>query len=179
MRGKSMKAVYEWVQDLVIYMIFVTMAMNLLPNKKYEKYLRLFAGALFILIMTGPLTRVTGLDAALAGTFEKLSFENDVKTLKEELEDADGQRISRFYEQYREMMENDIRKTVEETSLECEDVSVELEENGTDAGTICHVMIHVKGNRETAGSDIAEIRRKIGAYYGLEERELEISLERK
>lgn len=179
MRGKSMKAVYEWVQDLVIYMIFVTMAMNLLPDKKYEKYLRLFAGALFILIMTGPLTRVTGLDAALAGTFEKLSFENDVKTLKEELEDADGQRISRFYEQYRKMMENDIRKTVEETSLECADVSVELKENGTDAGTIRHVMIHVKGNRETAGSDIAEIRRKIGAYYGLEERELEISLERK
>ena len=37
-----MKAVENWVRDIVFYMIFVTMVMNLLPDPKYEKYLRLF-----------------------------------------------------------------------------------------------------------------------------------------
>ena len=174
-----MKSVYEWVQDIVFYMIFVTMAMNLLPDKKYEKYLRLFAGALFILLMAGPVTRITGLDAALAGTFEKISFGNDVRTLKEELGDADGKRIGRFYEQYRRALEADIAEMVEETPLECVSVSVQVAEDGDDAGAIRHVKLAVRGDRKTAGSDISEIRRKIGAYYGVEERDLEVDLERK
>ena len=45
-----MKAVENWVRDIVFYMIFVTMVMNLLPDPKYEKYLRLFAGAVMILL---------------------------------------------------------------------------------------------------------------------------------
>lgn len=44
-----MKAIENWVKDIVFYMIFVTMVMNLLPDPKYEKYLRLFAGAVMIL----------------------------------------------------------------------------------------------------------------------------------
>ena len=42
-----MKAIENWVKDIVFYMIFVTMVMNLLPDPKYEKYLRLFAGAAY------------------------------------------------------------------------------------------------------------------------------------
>ena len=31
-----MKAIENWVKDIVFYMIFVTMVMNLLPDPKYE-----------------------------------------------------------------------------------------------------------------------------------------------
>ena len=87
-----MKAVENWVRDIVFYMIFVTMVMNLLPDPKYEKYLRLFAGAVMILLAFGPVLRITGMETAMAGIFEKITFENDVRTLKEELGAAD-QRI--------------------------------------------------------------------------------------
>ena len=80
-----MKAVENWVRDIVFYMIFVTMVMNLLPDPKYEKYLRLFAGAVMILLAFGPVLRITGMETAMAGIFEKITFENDVRTLKEEL----------------------------------------------------------------------------------------------
>ena len=52
-----MTAIENWVKDIVFYMIFVTMVMNLLPDPKYEKYLRLFAGAVMILLAFGPLAR--------------------------------------------------------------------------------------------------------------------------
>ena len=51
-----MKAIENWVKDIVFYMIFVTMVMNLLPDPKYEKYLRLFAGAVMILLAFGPVS---------------------------------------------------------------------------------------------------------------------------
>ena len=53
-----MKAVENWVRDIVFYMIFVTMVMNLLPDPKYEKYLRLFAGAVMILLAFGALSLI-------------------------------------------------------------------------------------------------------------------------
>ena len=62
-----MKAVENWVRDIVFYMIFVTMVMNLLPDPKYEKYLRLFAGAVMILLAFGPVLRITGMETAMAG----------------------------------------------------------------------------------------------------------------
>ena len=55
-----MKAIENWVKDIVFYMIFVTMVMNLLPDPKYEKYLRLFAGAVMILLAFGPLGEKVG-----------------------------------------------------------------------------------------------------------------------
>ena len=96
-----MKAVENWVRDIVFYMIFVTMVMNLLPDPKYEKYLRLFAGAVMILLAFGPVLRITGMETAMAGIFEKITFENDVRTLKEELGAADERRIREFYGRYR------------------------------------------------------------------------------
>ena len=161
-----MKAVENWVRDIVFYMIFVTMVMNLLPDPKYEKYLRLFAGAVMILLAFGPVLRITGMETAMAGIFEKITFENDVRTLKEELGAADERRIREFYGRYRAAAEADIRSMAEHDGLECESVSVDVAE----AGNI---------SQDQAGAGIASVRRKIGAYYGVEEQDIEVDVKRK
>lgn len=170
-----MKAVENWVRDIVFYMIFVTMVMNLLPDPKYEKYLRLFAGAVMILLAFGPVLRITGMETAMAGIFEKITFENDVRTLKEELGAADERRIREFYGRYRAAAETDIRSMAEQDGLECEIVSVDVAE----AGNISHVKLVIRGRQDQAGAGIASVRRKIGAYYGVEEQDIEVDVKRK
>ena len=163
-----MTAIENWVKDIVFYMIFVTMVMNLLPDPKYEKYLRLFAGAVMILLAFGPLARITGM-------FEKIIFEDDVRTLKEELGAVDERRIAGFYERYRAAVESDIRTMAESDGLECVSVSARV----ADAGNLSHVKLVVRGEQNQAGAEIASVRRKIGAYYGVEERDIEVDVERK
>ena len=51
-----MEGIYRWVSNIVYHLIFVTIITNLLPAGKYEKYLRLFAGRILILLVLQPLT---------------------------------------------------------------------------------------------------------------------------
>ena len=150
-----MKAVENWVRDIVFYMIFVTMVMNLLAF--------------------GPVLRITGMETAMAGIFEKITFENDVRTLKEELGAADERRIREFYGRYRAAAEADIRSMAEHDGLECESVSVDVAE----AGNISYVKLVVRGRQDQTGVGIASVRRKIGAYYGMEEQDIEVDVKRK
>ena len=54
--GKNMMAaVYEWIRGLTAFFLFLSVMENLLPGKKYGKYIRLFAGMVLILVALQPL----------------------------------------------------------------------------------------------------------------------------
>lgn len=83
-----------------------------------------------ILLAFGPLARITGMETAIAGMFEKIIFEDDVRTLKEELGAVDERRIAGFYERYRAAVESDIRTMAESDGLECVSVSARVADAG-------------------------------------------------
>ena len=72
-----MEGIYRWVSNIVYYLIFVTIITNLLPAGKYEKYLRLFAGCILILLVLQPLTGGLRLDEKINAIFRSVSFENE------------------------------------------------------------------------------------------------------
>ena len=81
-----MEGIYRWVSNIVYYLIFVTIITNLLPAGKYEKYLRLFAGCILILLVLQPLTGGLRLDEKINAIFRSVSFENEAGELKGRLE---------------------------------------------------------------------------------------------
>lgn len=208
MRGEKMGRVYEWIRSMVFYLILMTMILNLLPDKKYEKYLRLFTGTVFLLLVCSPYTDLTGLEAQVAGAFERLTFQNDAKLLKREIEDTDGKRMERLVEEYADAVKMDLQTMAEGISLECLDVEIFLDtdpEGGT-FGKIQGVEMSVGiageeeeavmvsgGNgenreagaenerrlRREANREISDLKKRIGEYYGLEEGNIAINLESK
>ncbi|MBQ7796091.1 MAG: stage III sporulation protein AF [Lachnospiraceae bacterium] len=183
MRGETMSGIYEWVRSLVFYLILMTMVINLLPDKKYEKYLRLFTGMIFLMLVFAPFADLTGIEAEMAERFEKLTFQNDAKLLKREIEDADGRRMAQLIASYEEAVETDMRMMAEGMDVRCLEVEVVLDESleGGTFGDVLAVNIRMSDDmaavEAASGRASAELKKKIGEYYGLKESDITIHLE--
>ena len=51
---------YLWIRNLAVFYIFFTAVLNLVPDQKYEKYVRFFMGLLLIFMMSTPIFSILG-----------------------------------------------------------------------------------------------------------------------
>lgn len=52
----------SWVKQMVCLVIFLTMALQILPDQKYVKYIRFFAGLILIAVLMKPLISFMGMN---------------------------------------------------------------------------------------------------------------------
>lgn len=73
----------EWLKNLVGYMLIVSVAMQMLPNKKYEQYIRLFTGFLLIVLVLQPILKIGSADAFLENKIAE--FVQEQEALEEQI----------------------------------------------------------------------------------------------
>ena len=89
---------YQWVRNMAVFYILFTAILNLVPDKKYEKYVRFFMGLLLIFMMSTPIFSLFGKGQELTGNFQVyLSRENKAKEEKE-LENLQKAYLEKGYE---------------------------------------------------------------------------------
>ena len=75
---------YLWIRNLAVFYIFFTAVLNLIPDQKYEKYVRFFMGLLLIFMMSTPIFSILGKGSELTESFlDNFSEENREKELRE------------------------------------------------------------------------------------------------
>lgn len=95
-----MEVITHWAGNIVSYLVFLTVLTGLLPAHKYEKYIRLFAGCILLLIVLKPLTDGLRLEERLNYLFTSLSFENEAGELKSEMDEIEVRRRNMVLSQY-------------------------------------------------------------------------------
>lgn len=68
----------QWMQSLVGYMLIVSVVMQLLPSKKYEKYVRLFTGFLLLILVFRPLLKINSASSFLEHKISELIEEQEI-----------------------------------------------------------------------------------------------------
>lgn len=121
-----MSAVYEWVRNITYYMIFITVAGNLLADSKYEKYLRFFAGMVLILLVLKPLTGGLRLDERIAYLFESITFQKEADDFKEKLWGMEDQRFAQVMGAYEDAVAMDLRGMAGDFGFTAKDVRVTI-----------------------------------------------------
>ena len=141
-----MKELYQWIQNLTGFFLFLSVAERLLPGKQYGKYLRLFSGMVLVFIVLHPFTEGLHLEDTIAGYYESFLFQEQVEDLKQNMIGMEKQRLSSVIRRYEEAVEEDVIQSAEEMGIQAAQCSVTIEarEDNPAFGTICSIRLIVK-----------------------------------
>lgn len=124
------EALYGWMKNLAVFYILFTAFLHLIPDKKYEKYVRLFMGLMLICMMSTPLVSLLGKGTEI---------------------------MESFHGNYRAESENLVQKELEELQIICMKQGYEWEirrkimEAAENAGiNLRDAAVHIEGERVSA-----------------------------
>ena len=61
----------EWIKSFVGCLLMISVAMQMLPNSKYEQYVKLFTGLLMLVLLIQPVLKIGDMDSYLEGKIEE------------------------------------------------------------------------------------------------------------
>ena len=140
-------------REFAVFYIFFTAVLNLVPDKKYEKYVRFFMGLLLIFMVSTPISIFLGKGSELTESFlDNFSEENREKELRE------FQNIQKVYLEkgYELELEQKIRETLEKRGIEVYKVKVNIEGEDAQAEILLKKKISQEEKRGIADELVEE-----------------------
>ena len=80
-----MKELYQWLQDLAVYLILVSAILQALPKESYQKYIRFFSGLVLIILLMTPLLRLTDMEDSFRSRVQEQNMEQESASFLEEI----------------------------------------------------------------------------------------------
>ena len=124
-----MSVFYEWVRNIVICLLVISLIYQLLPDSDYKKYMRVCAGLILIVVVMTPVLKLFGADLQLSYffDFEALKVQLETSSYKDVLLEAEQERIDMVTENYKVQLENEAKAMFENQQVYLEDVSIEID----------------------------------------------------
>ena len=152
--------IYQWVKTLAVFYIVFSAVLHLVPDTKYERYIRSFLGLLLIYILITPVFSLLGNGEKMIEDF-RLNYQEELISL----ETANTENLQELY-----LQENYSRELEKEISEKCTEDGIKTED----------VVVHINGEQITAVISTAEnitqeqerrIRDGLARNFGIEEKD--------
>ena len=143
---------YLWIRNLAVFYIFFTAVLNLIPDQKYEKYVRFFMGLLLIFMMSTPIFSILGKGSELTESFwiiflKKTERKNSGNSEYSESLSGKGYELE---------LEQKIRETLEKRGIEVYKVKVNIEGEETQANLVLKTEISQEERKELKDALVEE-----------------------
>ena len=90
---------YQWMKSLAFFHVLTTALLHILPDKRYEQYIRLFMGLLLVLLICTPIFAVVGKSEKLLSGFSNNYGREEQVRMKTEAEGIRETFLKGAYEQ--------------------------------------------------------------------------------
>lgn len=84
--------IYQWVKSLAVFYILFSAVLHLIPDPKYERYIKLFMGLLLIYILCAPVFTLMGKGEELMKNFS-IHYQEEL----EEMDTAEAENLRKLY----------------------------------------------------------------------------------
>ena len=152
-----MSGLLNWVGNILFFLVFITVAENLLPGKNYNRYIRLSAGMVLILLVLKPITGGFHLEEQINRYFESFAFQQDAKDLSREILGIEEERLGQVIDGYEQMVEQDINGMAEEMGLVpvWTRATIERDRESGNYGSVVHIELEVEREKDDVNGDYA------------------------
>ena len=157
---------YQWTKNLAVFYILFTAVLHLVPDKKYERYIRSFMGLLLIYMLCTPVAAVLGKSAELLQSFS--SNYRQEKNLLEQKESEDLQAFY-LYQGYENELEEKIMESLDGTGIKIADAAVNIE------GEKVSAVVYVR--EEPTEEEERRIYNELREKFGIEKKDCRILAE--
>lgn len=117
----------EWIQNIVVFLLFMTLIGQVVPSEKYQKYVRLTMGMILIFVMLMPLTEFFGMDVRMYQNFIQENLHISAMDAKISGQMFDSEKY--YNESYRTMVCETIEAYFEENSMNVAYCNVDINED--------------------------------------------------
>lgn len=153
-----MKEIYEWVRNIVIYLILNTIIMNLLGNSNYKKYVSIVSGMILLLIVISPFMKLLNMGEILDYYLNANIYRTDLSDYTSQLKLMEEKQRKAVYADLKDRIKNHVSGLLSEEGLYLYnfDLAVNLDENSSNFGEIEYMDI-TAGYSEEEGIPVQKI----------------------
>ncbi len=145
-----------WVKNLAVYLIFSELLFQLLPHKRYRKYLRFFAGLILVLLVASPLLQAGGLEQRMLEVLDSLTSTTPSGEMEEIWEQAEAARSEGLSQEYQAVLQAQVETAAAAYGYQVASCSAEivLEEGAADFGEIRRLSaVLTRGQGASSGQE--------------------------
>ena len=175
-----------WVKNLAVYLIFSELLFQILPHKRYRKYLRFFSGLILVLLILSPLLSAGGLEQRLLDAMDSFS----------QIQSSDEMEDVGLSGEYEAILESRVEEMVEQEGYRLASFSAELclDPEAENFGEIYSLtaVLRQEGQEEEGGirvepvvigkekkevePELAGLTEELGGILGIEPEKITLSL---
>lgn len=154
-----MDKIYDLVRSIVIYLILVTIIMNLVGKSSYRKYISIFTGMVLIIIVARPLLNLFNLADTFNYYFDSNLFKIEAKDMSDELISADEAGKQAIISEYQKAVKNQVKICLERNKLYASSIEIEtnMQEESMSFGNVEAIVIVAAFTREESEEEEAKI----------------------
>ena len=97
-----MEFLYAFIKNVCVFTLVITLILNIFPDSRYKKYIKLFAGVLLIALVFNPIVQWKNskmdINRIISG-YTRGSYDIDLQSEVEEIENKMYERISDEYKE--------------------------------------------------------------------------------
>lgn len=149
-----MNGFYQWVRNIVFYLLLMSLLYQILPTGAYKKYLKLVGGLILMIIALWPIAKITGIEADLSRLLNMEQLKINTMDFSAQAQWSESTQNEVVINQYSRGVEQQVMAAFESSSLYPVSANVSLETNmdSQDFGKVYSIDVQVV----TDGKDLVE-----------------------
>lgn len=163
-----MAEISEWIRRIIYLTIFLTLLLQILPKGSYRKYVRFFAGLVFVITILNPLMKLVQQEDWEDRLVNELLYEESIREGELDFAYMEEQQKEYYARSIGSAVREVAGQSVEDLGVEIVDIEVE---SSNEDGSIHKVTAWVDTSSEVL---TGEVRKRLAEVLSLEQSQVEV-----